>query len=336
MTESAPPQAPWCNLSLALDHYNRYPGEILKLFVQFAISEPKKAVLQISIPRVMVVEAQHLPEGVPLSTLSSVEGQDELILLVQLGDYFHPGQDYIIEVDTRVKTFYLNHFLLIDASLLGEDEKLLSRETVQLAIQGKGGYLQYLPEIYENDDFTGRFLMLIESFWKPIGTQIDQISSYFDPGLTPEGILPWLASWIGAPANESLPLNRRRSLLRSAMMFYQRRGTRQALKIYLEKYTGGVVVIKERRSKNFVLGADGRLGVEIALGTQNQPNSILITVQVLNTELERTHFTADMYRQKISEIVRTLVPAHTYFTLDCEFVDTLNNPEEITEDMIHE
>jgi hypothetical protein len=103
------------------------------------------------------------------------------------------------------------------------------------------------------------------------------------------------------------------------MTLSQCRGTLVALKKYLEIYTDGHVEITERRARNFVLG-DGSLGVIIALGKKNLPNSVIIRLTVQREELERTKYTEEMYRRKMIEIVRTQIPAHVSFDLNCEFL----------------
>jgi phage tail-like protein len=161
--------------------------------------------------------------------------------------------------------------------------------------------------------------MLFESFWKPISQQIDQMDVYFDPRLTPPEFVPWLASWLGLHVDELLPLVRVRKLLRNAMMLFQRRGTFQALKTYLEVFTAGEVDIMEYQAKNFILGADTSLGMGIALGTENQPGTISINLTLPQSELNRTQYSEEMYQRKISEVVRSFVPAHTIYRVKCEF-----------------
>jgi len=188
-----------------------------------------------------------------------------------------------------------------------------------VAVYGRGKYLENLPEIYQGDHFTSRFLMLFESFWKPISQQIDQVENYFDPDLTPPGFVPWLASWIGLPLDSSLPMERMRALIKKAIMLFQCRGTYQALRTYLEIVTGGQVNILERRAKNFVLGKDTGLGLDVALGTENQPNSVRINLHIPSAELERSGYSENMYQRKMHEIVRAMVPAHTVFDITCAF-----------------
>jgi phage tail-like protein len=161
--------------------------------------------------------------------------------------------------------------------------------------------------------------MLFESFWKPINEQIEQVDNYFDPDLTPPEFIPWLASWVGLPVDDSIPLDRMRALLRNAIPLFQRRGTRQALQTYLEIYTSGQVEIVERRAANFVLGASATLGNEIALGTANRPNTVQIRLRIPQSELERSRYSAQTYQRKMTEIVRSIIPAHVLYEVDCTF-----------------
>jgi phage tail-like protein len=307
------------NLALAVDAYNRYPGELATFFLRFTVPEQEGITLQFAMPKVMQVESYELPEGIP-STLPSVVAIDQdFIVRIPLEEHFNAGETYNIVTRVRVNTFNFDQYLITEARLVGEDGTIYAAESVQVAVYGKGKYLQYLPELYESDDFTSRFLMLFEGFWKPISQQIDQVDSYFDPDLTPPEFIPWLASWIGLPLDPSLPMERMRALLKQSIMFFQRRGTYQALKTYLEIYTGGQAEIRERRARNFVLGSMSNLGVDIALGTNNQPNSVQIDLQVSQDELGRSGYSEDMYQRKMQDIIRSMVPAHTVFDITCVF-----------------
>jgi phage tail-like protein len=307
-------------LSLAADFYNRYPGEVVTFYIQILVPESLDSVIQVSLPRVMPIESYYLPVELPQSTPMILEEPEEIIFAVPLKQYFLPGQTFEMSIKVRIKTFYLDQFLLVDAKLYENTNHLLASETIQIAVLGKGEYLQYLPEIYEDDEFMGRFLMLFESFWKPVTQQINQMDCYFDPDLTPSVFIPWLASWVGLPVDPSLPDDRVRSLLKFAMMFYQQRGTAHALKTYLEIYTNGKVSVVERRARNFVLGNESKLGVEIALGKDNRPYSILVNIHTSDLELTRMKYSKDMYLRKMMSLVRSMVPAHTIFDVNCEFI----------------
>jgi phage tail-like protein len=306
-------------LALAADVYNRYPGEVVTYFLRFTVPEESDVTLQFAMPEVMEVESYELPDGIPPSLPRVVKVDQEMIVLIPLEKHFTAGQTYDIVARVRINTFYFNQYLITEARLVGDDGTIYAAETIQVAILGKGKYLRYLPELYESDDFTSRFLMLFESFWKPIAQQIDQVDNYFDPVMTPPEFLPWLASWIGMPIEPSLPIERMRAMLRHAILLFQCRGTSHALKTYLEIYTDGDVAIEEQRADNFVIGERDKLGENIALGTDNHPDFVRVRLRVNQAELERSGFSEATYHRKMQEIIRTMVPAHTKFEVNGVF-----------------
>ena len=307
------------HFDLAADFYNRYPGEALTIYLRFTAPDLPDAKVQLSLPKVMEVESYDVSPSKSVMQPATIEAEQELIILIPLNQDFAVGQEYIVTVHTRIHTFYIDQFLIIQAMLLDQDTQTIQTEELNVAVIGKGAFLKYLPEIYESDDFTSRFLMLFESFWKPVSRQIDQMEMYFDPLLTPSELLPWLASWLGLPIDNLLPIERNRVLIQNAMQLSQRRGTVAALKKYLEIYSDGKVEITERRAKNFVLGA-ASLGVVVALGKKNLPNTVSIKLSVPEEELVRTKYSPEMYQRKMNEIVRSQIPAHVTFDLNCEFV----------------
>jgi phage tail-like protein len=306
-------------ISLAADYYNRYPGEQLIIFLRFRAPDQPGAKLQLAMPKVMKVESYDFSPARAELQPSVIEADQDLIVFIPLDKDFLAGQEYQVTVRTRIHTFYIDQYLTIQAMLLNANTDVLNSTELRVAVLGKGSYLQYLPEIYGSDDFTSRFLMLLESYWKPISKQIDQADAYYDPLLTPGAFIPWLASWLGLPMDNLLPIERMRLLVRNAMMLSQRRGTLAALRTYLEIYTGGQVEIKERRARNFVLGR-ASLGMDIAVGKTNLPNSVSIKLSISRDELERTNYSAEMYQRKMIEIVRAQIPAHVSFDLNCEFI----------------
>jgi len=306
-------------ISLAVDFYNRYSGEIVTYFVNFEAPNWPGATLQLSLPKVMQVVGSRISGSELAISPSIAETEQDLLVILKLQTPIESGQKYVLEVQARIDTFYFDQYLLAEVILLDADTQPVARESIQVAVQAKSAYLQYLPEIYRSDDFTSRFLMLIESFWKPISQQIDQVADYFNPDLTPEGFLPWLSSWVGLQVDLKLPEDRFRSLLRQGVQLFQYRGTLYALKTYLEIITTGQVLIREQRASNFILGCNSFLGVEIALGKNNQPHSISMQINIPEAELVRLGYAPEMYQRKIATIARTFVPAHIFFDIKCAF-----------------
>ena len=202
----------------------------------------------------------------------------------------------------------------------------LAAETVEIQVLDKGRYLDYLPALYEQDDFMRRFLMLFESFWAPIERQIDHIENYFDPDLTPTRFLPWLASWFDLTLDGTWSEAQQRELVRSVMWLYRRRGTRVALQRYLEILTQHPVEISERRARNFMLGPQGRLGVGVALGRGNVPHTFTVRVRMprvmpppglsdeaAQKEVERLEAER---RELLTRLIDAEKPAHTSYQLE--------------------
>lgn len=98
--------------------------------------------------------------------------------------------------------------------------------------------LDYLPPVYREDKLMGQFLKIFDSILTPIENTVDNLALYFDPRLTPETLLPWLASWLDIAMDPQWPLERRRELVGKAAELYRWRGTRRGLSEYLRIYTG--------------------------------------------------------------------------------------------------
>ena len=98
--------------------------------------------------------------------------------------------------------------------------------------------IQYLPAIYQKNDFLRRFLLIFETLLAPIEELLEHTHEYFDPRYAPPEYLPWLASWVDLVLDENWPEERRRALIRRAVELYRWRGTRRGLRDYLQIYTG--------------------------------------------------------------------------------------------------
>jgi phage tail-like protein len=193
-------------------------------------------------------------------------------------------------------------------------------------VHRSGRFLEYLPSVYEQDSFMGRFLMLFESFWGPIDQQISGIHNYFDPDLTPARFLPWLASWFDLALDDNWSEAQQRELLNSVIWLYRRRGTRIALQRYLEIFTQEPVEILEKRAKNMTLGSRARLGVGVALGTGNMPHTFTVKLRlrpiVPPADLEEEAAAREVVRLEkrrlalIERMINAEKPAHTSYRIE--------------------
>lgn len=295
-----------------------YPGETVTLFVALAAHQPVEALtLRLTHPAALQVEAICAPpELLGQMPEEQLDGSNPSLLwnLGALG----AGATREYRIVARVLPTREELALTSRATLSGRNrwgDLQRAGEAATLQVRPKGDYLRYLPAIYEQDDFMGRFLMLFESFRAPIDAQIAQIWHYFDPSLTPDAFLPWLASWVDLTLDERWPLERRRALLANAMSLFRQRGTRRGLARYLELYTGGQVEIVEHRAENFTLGAASRLGPRLALGASNVPHTFTITVRLPGDDLGLSDEEA---HRLLARMIDAEKPAHAAYHLIVE------------------
>src|SRR2546423_5855070 len=81
-----------------------------------------------------------------------------------------------------------------------------------------------LPALFQEDDFTQRFISAFDAALAPVFATLDNLPAYLDPWLAPEDFLEWLASWFGMALDESWSLERRRGLGAKDFVFSRVRG----------------------------------------------------------------------------------------------------------------
>jgi phage tail-like protein len=315
-------------VTLLLDHvadfYRRYPGDPLSFFTRIKAQKtplPAGARLTARLPLTTRPTAYRALVGEFGAPQVAVTPRETFVVWT-LDRAMRAGDTLEFQIETEIMSSD-SDFKIESAAWLTEANAPtpLARASVTVAVAAQGRYLQHLPSLYADDELMGHFLMLFESFWKPIDQQIAQLEHYFDPGLTPPGFLPWLAQWINLTLDERWPEAKRRQLLRNAMRLYRQRGTRAALQTHLEIYTGARPHIAEHGSNNFRLGSQARLGPGVALGTINQPHAFTVTLQLPpvaapkgtpKREIERLE---EERRKTIVAIIEAEKPAHATYTL---------------------
>ncbi len=167
-------------------------------------------------------------------------------------------------------------------------------------------YRKYLPGIYRENDFLGRFLLIFESILGPIYNQVDNLALYFDPLVTSDALLPWLSSWFDLVLDQTWPEERRRELVKSAAELYRWRGTRHGLREYLRICTGTAPEITEY-IPGMRLGPETRLGINTRLGSSGGGYHFTVTLH-LDEE-------SSISVNTIKAIIEAQKPAHTVYTL---------------------
>lgn len=114
-------------------------------------------------------------------------------------------------------------------------------------------WLQYLPAIYAQDEFLGRYLLIFESLLSPVTWAIDNFDLYLSPEVAPQAWLEWIAGWFDLLLLPELPIERQREIIRQAGWLFLRRGTRAGLQRLLELYFGVIPEIIENDVCRFVV-----------------------------------------------------------------------------------
>lgn len=178
------------------------------------------------------------------------------------------------------------------------DAAAQAAEVAQAAAQPEASsYLGYLPAIYSQDPFLGRFLLAFETILSGHGGQagletvIGQIAGYFDPASTGTEFLPWLAGWVALSLRADWDEKTQRDFIAQIVPLYRLRGTLDGLAQLLGLYTGEPVVIYD--------AFDGRphfFEVQLTLG---EADPVLLRAK----------------QQIARAIIDQEKPAHTYYAL---------------------
>jgi phage tail-like protein len=149
----------------------------------------------------------------------------------------------------------------------------------------RSNYVEYLPGIYHDSDFLGRFLLIFEHILSPIDRTIENIPDYFDPELAPPEVVSWLGSWLGLVLDARWPDERRRDVVKAAPELFRWRGTSRGLSHFLRLYTGIEPEITEPALRDVANDRSRayRFTVRIRVG-RNSPLSRQLVETIIETE----------------------------------------------------
>ncbi len=306
-----------------VDAYNRYPGEVVTFFTRIeCFEELPNASLRIGLPGNMLVGEYNAPAEFEGSVPRTEVGSQQNYLLWTFEQPLAANTVYEFSTEAIIAATAVDLTLESEARLSNAANEVLADNRVRIAVQATGRYLQHLPALYQRDDFMGRFLMLFESFWKPLEAQVDTIPYYFDPRTTPSSFLPWLASWLDLELDERWSDEQSRHLIRWAIALHRSRGTRWGLLKHLEIYTGQHAKIIEKVSNNFVIGPGAALGTNIALGRGNRPHTFTVLLKIPPLDIgdhDERKRQENIQRRTIESIIEMQKPGHTLYTLELEY-----------------
>jgi phage tail-like protein len=313
-------------VSHVADQPRRYPGEPVVLHTRVQALQPIAGFsLRIALPAGLALEqasCTNEPDCAPADLLF-LEGQQYVQWSVERP--VDAGESIDFQLRGAIEQTAGDLLLTSRALVLtkGTSRKPdWDEETACIQVSGQARYIKYLPAVYaEQDELMGRFLMLFESVWTPLGAQIDAMHHYLDPLTAPAGLLPWLAHCVDLALSDQWTEPQRRRLIASALPLYRRRGTRRGLQDFLEIYTGQRPQIVEHRANNLRLGSGSRLSTSVALGQRNIPHTFTVVLSLAPvqaaTSQERSRKEADRQRM-VEAIIEAEKPAHTAYTLQIQ------------------
>jgi phage tail-like protein len=202
--------------------------------------------------------------------------QMDAVLYFQIPATFFEEQEALRLAD-RLNIDYQSRLCVYYASPASRGIEQVDFTEFSLHIRPRSLYLDFLPVIYREVDFIGRFLKIFEQAFEPAVQSLDAMWANLDPLTAPQSLLPFLAYWVAWPLDPRWDLARQRRLIRNAVELYRWRGTRRGLRLYLHYYTGlplddhipretdKHISITEPSGQGFVLGGT-RLGQDSVLG----------------------------------------------------------------------
>lgn len=337
----------------------RYPGEVVRLHTRVTVlADVTGFTLTITIPRTLVLTTYRAEWDGGIGSLEFADGGQ--VVRWRERNALTPGRclDYLIEgaIDADQLVWHLpdqspvdilSDYDATDAPTVRQDRLFLASkasvtysaddkeespaqmlddqfqdETTYVTVIAKGHYLQYLPALYEQDDFMGRFLMLFESFWGPLEAQLAQVHHLFDPRLAPATLLPWLASWYDLELPTGWSEVQKRAIVAQVLRLYRRQGACAGLQEYIEYFSGGKVTITEYAASSFRIGRDAQLGSGLAFGSANRPHTfaVHITAPRITSRCEGSLSERERNTRlaQLTELIAALIdaekPAHTVCT----------------------
>ncbi|NJM61462.1 MAG: hypothetical protein HC849_16715 [Oscillatoriales cyanobacterium RU_3_3] len=178
-------------------------------------------------------------------------------------------------------------------------------------------YTKYLPATLQADKIVDRFLLAFEkiltgrnlspesnpgiidrSSSNPPGLEavIDSIHTYFNPDLTPEEFLPWLASWVALSLRDDWEPATKREFIKNIVPLYRLRGTPIGLQKVLSLY----------------LRSAG-LPDKVKIDREDDYPDYYFQVELTLSKLEENRYWQQVRIAKA--IIEQEKPAHTYYGL---------------------
>jgi phage tail-like protein len=136
-------------------------------------------------------------------------------------------------------------------------------------------FVGYLPGIYQEDEFTRRFLRIFDHMLALIEDHATALPHQFDPALAGPVMVDVIAAWLTGPELPRLPDHVRRALLREYAPLWRRRGTKEGLRRLVELTAGPGATVSIERDQAFVIGPGAVLGSGATLSSSSTGDAVI-------------------------------------------------------------
>lgn len=254
-----------------------HPGQPSEMIVQIKNLEERPLRLSLKVEgefpaqwcQIGGTEGSEIPPG----------GQMNAVLYFTVPATFFEDQQAILPGKKDKLTLNFRSLVLVNIDPGTEQEQIQQSETFNLYIRPYSAYMEFLPVLYREVDFIGRFIKVFEQAYQPAIDSFNVMWANLDPLTAPRAILPFLAHWVAWQVDSVWNLDQQRRLISRAVEIYRWRGTRKGLRLYLHLYTGlplndelpneadKHISITEPFGPSFILG-DAQIGSAVLAGGQ--------------------------------------------------------------------
>lgn len=195
--------------------------------------------------------------------------------------------------------------------------QLVDSDAPILLSVAKPSWLQFLPQVFQSSaDQPGsqlrELLYIFQQLHETVTSKVDLIPKLLRPLEAPPEYLPWLSSWIALQLESDWPEEKKRRWLRHAPALYNIRGTRRALELLLEIYTGvrPTVIENEWPDEAFRVEVNSTVGeTSTILPPMNLNNCFIVELPMQPAEVD------DEQLVRIHRVIQAEKPAHTNYFL---------------------
>jgi phage tail-like protein len=155
-----------------------------------------------------------------------------------------------------------------------------------------------LPALYQDHDFTMRFVGALEGVLDPIVAVLDGLVAHFDPALAPRDTLDLTTRWLGVEHRDAQPASQLRSTVQHAAELGRLRGTLAGLELALALNFPELPLRVED-------GGGVSWSTEGALPEPNPPAFVVYCDKPVPTEVA----------SEVTRVIESVKPVHVQFRL---------------------